>query len=108
MGLDVDDSGSSYSFGSKVYARLLEQLCGDGSESKHLPEVEAGIVALGDVIEQLPEPFTERHLLDAVGDALHQFVEGTLAVGRNSGQHPLNFLIDDRRRARVSCIRAAA
>ena len=37
VGLDVDDSGSSYSFGSKVYARLLERLCGDGSESKHLP-----------------------------------------------------------------------
>jgi DNA polymerase I len=38
MKLDVDDSGSSYSFGSKVYARLLERLCGDRSESKHLPE----------------------------------------------------------------------
>lgn len=38
MRLNVSSSGDSYSLGSTVYARLLEQLCGAKSESKHLPE----------------------------------------------------------------------
>jgi len=37
MEIDVDASGSSYSLGSKVYARILERLCGGESDSKHLP-----------------------------------------------------------------------
>jgi len=43
--IDVDASGSSYSFGSKVYARLLERLCGGKSDSKHLPEFVWGVHA---------------------------------------------------------------
>jgi hypothetical protein len=37
MGFEVSDAGSSYSFGSKVYARLLGRLCGKESRSKRLP-----------------------------------------------------------------------
>jgi len=37
MEIDVSDSERGYAFGSKVYARLLTQLCGDKSHSKHLP-----------------------------------------------------------------------
>ena len=39
MNLDVSDYEGAFSLGSKLYARLLERLCGNGSHSKHLPEL---------------------------------------------------------------------
>ncbi|WP_137283747.1 hypothetical protein [Halorussus salinisoli] len=37
MGLEVHSNDRRFAFGSKVFGRLLEDLCGAGSKNKHLP-----------------------------------------------------------------------
>jgi len=39
MGLSKYSDNRSFSFSSKIYAELLDQLCGIGSENIHLPEL---------------------------------------------------------------------
>lgn len=38
LGIEVGKNSNSFWFGSKLYGRLLEQLCGNSSASKRLPE----------------------------------------------------------------------